>query len=446
MSRQYFGTDGIRGRVGQAPITPEFILKLGWAVGKVFAAQAASKVLIGKDTRISGYLLESALESGLAAAGADILLLGPMPTPAVAYLTRKYQGQAGIVISASHNPYYDNGIKFFSSQGTKLADDIELAIEQQLTQPMTTVDSAKLGKAQRIVDAAKQYAAYCRQAMPAELDLTGLTIALDCAHGATYHVAPELLTTLGATIIANGVEPDGLNINAGCGSTHIDPVQQVVINQQADLGIAFDGDGDRVLMVDHQGEVLDGDELLFIMARYLHQQGQLTGGVVGTVMSNLGFERALTSLGIDFIRAKVGDRYVLAELEQRQWTLGGEASGHIIDLTKSTTGDGLLAALQILSIMTTLGVSLHELKQGMEKYPQIMRNVTLTSPLTAAKATSLQQLAAKVENKLAGSGRVLLRPSGTEPLMRVMIEGEDHAQVSQLVDELADEVAHVCAG
>jgi len=438
--RKYFGTDGIRGRVGETPITPEFVLKLGWAVGRVLA-NGNSKVLIGKDTRISGYMLESALEAGLSAAGVDIHLLGPMPTPGIAYLTRTLRAKAGIVISASHNPYYDNGIKFFSAEGTKLPDAIELAIEAQLEQPMVTADSAQLGKAARVDDARGRYAEFCKNTIPADISLRGLKIVLDCANGATYHVAPKILRELGAEVIELGVEPDGLNINDNCGSTHPQILQKIVLAEEADLGIAFDGDGDRVLMVDHKGEIVDGDELLFIIAKVNKQKRKKQKGVVGTVMSNLGLELAIRDLGLDFIRTKVGDRYVLEGLQQTGWKLGGETSGHIICLNKTTTGDGIIAALQILAAIHDSKLSLHELKSGMQKLPQTMINVRTTDSKTSVEEPHIQKAIKAAETKLNGQGRVLLRPSGTEPVIRVMVEGKDSNQVNQIAKELAAVVA-----
>lgn len=443
--RKYFGTDGIRGRVGQSPINAEFVLKLGWAVGKVLAREGGSKVLIGKDTRISGYMFESALEAGLSAAGVDIHLLGPMPTPAIAYLTRTLRAQAGIVISASHNPYYDNGIKFFSAQGSKLPDEIEVAIEEQLDQAMKTVDSAHLGKAARVVDAAGRYIEFCKSTVPAHTSLRGIKIIVDCANGATYQIAPNVFRELGAEVLEINVEPDGFNINASCGSTNPEILQRVVLAEEADLGIALDGDGDRVIMVDHQGELLDGDELLFIIARHFAGNRLLQGGVVGTLMSNLGLELALKNLGIDFARAKVGDRYVMEGLEQRSWLLGGESSGHIIWLGATTTGDGIVAALQVLAAMRQTGMNLHQLKSGMVKFPQLMINVQLAKPLSAdfLLEPRIKEAVLSAESRLAGRGRVLLRPSGTEPLVRVMVEGEDKAQVHAVAQELAAVVAQM---
>lgn len=439
--RKYFGTDGIRGRVGEPPINAEFILKLGWAVGQVLVACAGGgKVLIGKDTRISGYMFESALEAGLSAAGVNIGLLGPMPTPAIAYLTQTLRAQAGIVISASHNPYYDNGIKFFSAQGSKLPDELELAIEQQLQLPMTTVDSAHLGKAFRVDDAAGRYIEFCKSTVSGNTTLRGVKIIVDCANGATYHTAPDVFRELGADVIELNTQPDGFNINDNCGSTNPAILQKIVLAEEADLGIAMDGDGDRVTMVDHKGEVLDGDELLYIIAKNNLIRQERPSGVVGTVMSNIGLELALRELGIEFARAKVGDRHVMEELKRKNWLLGGESSGHIVWLDATTTGDGIIAALQVISAMLASNRTLHELKQGMHKFPQAMINVKrgakinvqmLEQPVIAAAVKN-------IEAKLAGKGRVLLRPSGTEPLVRVMVEGEDKEQVQALASELAE--------
>lgn len=443
-SRKYFGTDGIRGRVGEYPINPEFVLKLGWAVGRVLARQGGAKVLIGKDTRISGYMFESALEAGLSAAGVDIHLLGPMPTPAIAYLTRTLRAQAGIVISASHNPYHDNGIKFFSSQGTKLPDETELAIEEQLDQPMVTVDSAVLGRASRIVDAPGRYIEFCKSTFPSSLSLRGLTIVVDCANGATYAVAPEVFRELGAKVIEMGNDPNGVNINEGCGSTRPAAIQQRVIAEHADLGIAFDGDGDRVIMVDHQGEIVDGDELTFIIAKDRHAQGNWQSGVVGTLMSNLGMEKALTAINIPFLRSAVGDRNVMAELKKRGWLIGGESSGHIICLDVAIAGDGIISALQVLRAMCHEEKTLAEIKTGMSKYPQTLINIKVENGRFDSKNPILQTAIKQAETELANRGRILLRPSGTEPLVRVMVEGEDATQVHSIADRLAHVVTEIC--
>jgi phosphoglucosamine mutase len=438
--QRYFGTDGIRGLVGKPPITPDFVVKLGWAAGKVLAQAGASKVMIGKDTRISGYMLETALESGFSAAGVDIHLLGPMPTPGVAYLTRTFHAQAGIVISASHNPYYDNGIKFFSSNGTKLADQLERAIEQQLTQPLTVVAANKLGKAYRVNDAAGRYIEYCKSSFPGHCDLSGLKIVVDCAHGATYHVAPKVFHELGAQVISLANEPDGLNINQDCGSTSPRLLQQAVQQQQADLGIALDGDGDRVLLVDSQGQLLDGDQLLFIIAHKMLAEDSFTGGIVGTLMTNMGLELALQANNIPFTRVAVGDRYVVAELEQRDWWLGGENSGHIICRGLTTTGDGIISALQVLAAMVTKEQPLYELAQGLQLFPQRLINIKVAHKADWANIPAIQAKVSQVEKQLAGRGRVLLRPSGTEPVMRVMVEGQEQQLVEQLSEELAQVV------
>ncbi len=441
MTKKYFGTDGIRGRVGEHPITAEFMLKLGWAAGRVLGSAGGDLVIIGKDTRISGYMFESALEAGLSAAGVDIRLLGPMPTPAIAYLTRTMHACAGIVISASHNAYADNGIKFFSGAGAKLPDDIELAIEAELEKPIVTVDSAKLGKAERVDDAGGRYIEFCKSTIPMSLSLKGLKLVVDCANGATYQVAPSVFDELGAEVIATGTEPDGLNINNDCGSTQPDRLQKLVLEHQADAGIALDGDGDRVIMADNKGELVDGDELLFIIAVSRKQQGTLQGSVVGTLMSNLGLEHALRSHDIAFARANVGDRYVLEMLRQTGGILGGESSGHIICLDRTTTGDGIVSALQVLTVMVQSGKSLNELKHGMRKYPQHMINVPVANGVDLDAAPAVQEAVKSVEQRLAGKGRVLLRPSGTEPVVRVMVEGEDEQQVIAEADELASKVA-----
>jgi phosphoglucosamine mutase len=437
MTRKYFGTDGIRGRVGEYPTTAEFMLKLGWAAGRVLSGIGRGKVLIGKDTRISGYMFESALEAGLSAAGVDIRLLGPMPTPAIAYLTRTLHANAGIVISASHNPHYDNGIKFFSALGAKLPDEVELAIEAELEKDMFTVPSASLGKAKRVDDAAGRYIEFCKSTIGLGVSLAGLKIVVDCANGATYHVAPKVFLELGADVVSLGTSPDGLNINDGCGSTHPEALRAAVVDNRADLGIALDGDGDRVIMVDHSGDLVDGDELLYIIASYRHAAEGLKGGVVGTVMSNLGLEHALDALDIPFLRAAVGDRYVLESLHQHGWILGGESSGHLICLDRTTTGDGIVSALQVLAAMLSTGRSLQDLRQGMTRYPQFMVNVPIAERIDVKTAPQIQKAVREAENQLAGRGRVLLRPSGTEPVVRVMVEGIDASQVRMLAHELA---------
>jgi phosphoglucosamine mutase len=442
MTRQYFGTDGIRGRVGQQLINPEFCLRLGWAVGKVFAKKGRAHIIIGKDTRISGYMFESVLESGLAAAGADVSLTGPMPTPAIAYLTRTLNADAGIVISASHNPYYDNGIKFFDGSGNKLADDVELEIEAQLNEPMACVESEHLGRASRLPDAAGRYIEFCKATVPRDFNLKGLHIVLDCAHGATYHVAPRVFEELGAQVDVIGAEPNGMNINDGCGSTHPEMLQAKVLECQADVGIAFDGDGDRVFMVDREGRLLDGDELIYVIARHRMNKGTLQGGVVGTVMSNLGLEQAFATHQIPFCRANVGDRYVTELLLQKGWHLGGETSGHVLCLDLSSTGDAIVAALQALMPMVEQGVQLTELVADMTKMPQVMVNVEVANPSITAECAALQSAISAKESELANRGRILVRASGTEPLLRVMVEGEDAAEVGNIANELAEVAAN----
>ncbi|MBT2311866.1 phosphoglucosamine mutase [Pseudomonas fluorescens] len=445
MSKKYFGTDGIRGRVGEYPITPDFMLKLGWAAGMAFRKMGACKVLVGKDTRISGYMFESALEAGLTSAGADVMLLGPMPTPAIAYLTRTFQAQAGIVISASHNPHDDNGIKFFSGQGTKLPDDIELMIEELLDAPMTVVESSKIGKVSRINDASGRYIEFCKGSVPTGTSFSGLKIVVDCAHGATYKVAPSVFRELGAEVVVLSAQPNGLNINDNCGSTHTEALQAAVLAEQADLGIAFDGDGDRVLMVDHTGTVVDGDELLFIIARDLHGRGKLQGGVVGTLMSNLGLELALADLDIPFVRANVGDRYVISELLERNWVVGGENSGHIVCFDHTTTGDAIIAALQVLMALKARNEGLAQSRQALRKCPQVLINVRFGGGANPIEHATVKQASERVTQAMAGRGRVLLRKSGTEPLVRVMVEGEDEAQVRGYAEELAKLVTEVSA-
>lgn len=438
--RKYFGTDGIRGEVGKAPITPDFVLKLGWAAGKVLAGAQRGKVLIGKDTRISGYMFESVLEAGFAAAGVDVRLLGPMPTPAIAYLTRTLHARAGVVISASHNPFKDNGIKFFSRDGTKLPDNTELEIEAQLERPLVSVGASELGKAERVEDAAGRYIEFCKSTIPFGLNLSGLRIVVDCAHGATYHVAPAVFDELGAEVIAVGVQPNGLNINDNVGAVAPHKLQQAVREYRADLGIAFDGDGDRVVMVDHAGDVIDGDELLLIIADQRRARGALHGPVVGTLMSNFGLEEALHARGVELVRAKVGDRYVLETMQEKGSTLGGETSGHIICLDRITTGDGIVAALQVMQALNDADTTLHELKQQMKKYPQVLLNVRLPRELDVLSLPSVENAVRETQAELAGRGRVLLRPSGTEPVVRVMVEGRDPGQVRHLARQLAGEV------
>ena len=453
MTKKYFGTDGIRGKVGQGLMSPEKVLKLGWAVGRVLASYENendqrkgrnNRVVIGKDTRISGYMFESALEAGLSAAGVDIELLGPMPTPGIAYLTRTLRASAGIVISASHNPFYDNGLKFFSPQGEKLDDDIEYKIEAMFESEMEIVESSALGKARRIADADGRYVEACKATIPMSIRFNGLKIVLDCSNGATYDIAPKVFTELGADVVTIGDQPDGLNINLECGSTHPEPLIARVKAEAADVGIAFDGDGDRVLMVDHQGEVVDGDELLYIIARSRLNEGKNIGGIVGTLMSNLGMELAIKELGLDFARSKVGDRYVLETMNEKGWTIGGESSGHIICLDRTTTGDGIVSALQVLAFLAKEKITLFEAKSGMSKFPQLMINVPLQGSnqnmADPMQSSAVQQSVALAETKLNGRGRVLLRPSGTEPLIRVMVEGEDELLVSQLANEIAAQV------
>lgn len=439
-NRKYFGTDGVRGKVGTYPITPDFALKLGWAAGKVLASQGSRTVLIGKDTRISGYMLESALEAGLAAAGLSAAFTGPMPTPAIAYLTRTFRAEAGIVISASHNPYYDNGIKFFSAQGTKLPDNIEEAIEAMLDQPMDCVESADLGKASRISDAAGRYIEFCKSTFPAHLGLDGYKIVVDCANGATYHIAPNVLRELGAEVIEIGTDPNGININEKCGATDVKALQEKVLETKADVGLAYDGDGDRIMMVDHLGNKVDGDQILFIIAREALRSGQLKGGVVGTLMSNMSLEIALKMLGVPFVRANVGDRYVLEKMVEYGWTLGGENSGHIIIADKNTTGDGIIASLAVLSAMVQYRLSLNELASAVKLFPQVLINVRFAGGDNPLESEAVKAVAADVEKRLEGKGRILLRKSGTEPLIRVMVECEDGVLAKQCAEEIAEAV------
>ncbi|MBI5918304.1 MAG: phosphoglucosamine mutase [Nitrosomonadales bacterium] len=452
MSRKYFGTDGVRGKVGDYPITPEFVMHLGYAAGKVLAAAdwhlgkgEHPAVLIGKDTRISGYMLESALQAGLIAAGVDVYLAGPVPTPAVAYLTRALRLQAGIVISASHNPFEDNGIKFFSRHGTKLPDEIELAIEAGLDAPIVTMSSADLGKAKRLDDAAGRYIEFCKSTFPSDLDLRGLKLVVDCANGAAYHIARHVFHELGADVVAIGVQPDGKNINDGCGATSPAALCKRVVEEGADLGIALDGDGDRLVMADAAGRLYDGDQLLYVLARHRKQQGALKGGVVGTLMTNLALELVLKEMGVPFVRAKVGDRYVMELLQQNDWQLGGENSGHILCLDKHSTGDGIISALQVLH---ALRVSEQTLVQAMDKlilYPQVLVNVRVAKKLDFATDAHVSAAILQAESALAGKGRVLLRASGTEPLLRVMVEGEDGKLVRQWAETIADVVRNVAS-
>ncbi|MGF1771880.1 phosphoglucosamine mutase [Vibrio maritimus] len=442
--RRYFGTDGVRGKVGQYPITPDFVLKLGWAAGRVLAKQGTKKVIIGKDTRISGYMLESALEAGLSAAGLKAIFTGPLPTPAVAYLTQTFRAEAGIVISASHNPYYDNGIKFFSSEGTKLPDAIELAIEEELDKDIECVESSELGKASRLNDAAGRYIEFCKSTFPHNLSLAGLKIVIDCAHGATYKIAPSVFKELGADVIAIGVDPDGTNINAEVGATDVRALQAKVVEENAALGLAFDGDGDRIIMVDHLGNKVDGDQIAYIIARDALRCGELKGGVVGTLMTNLGMENGLKQLGIPFVRAAVGDRYVMEQLLERDWRIGAENSGHVILLDKVTTGDAIVAALQVLASVVGAKMSLNELASGMTLYPQVLINVRFSGDANPLEADAVKQAVAKAEADLGDKGRVLLRKSGTEPLLRVMVEGEDDALVNKSAQYIADIVKENC--
>lgn len=450
MSRKYFGTDGIRGKVGEHPITPDFVMRLGYAAGRVLtsiesnlAKGAHPAVLIGKDTRISGYMLESALEAGLSAAGVDVLMTGPMPTPAVAYLTRALRAQAGIVISASHNPFDDNGIKFFSSQGTKLPDDIEHAIEVELDQPMEVMASISLGKVMRVKDAQGRYIEFCKSTFPNTLDLRGLKIVLDCAHGATYHVAPPVFHELGAEIVVIANQPNGVNINCDVGTTYPQALQKAVIENQADLGIAFDGDGDRVMMVDSQGQLLDGDQLLYIIANARQTNGSLQGGVVGTLMTNLALEHKLQAMSIPFARAKVGDRYVLELLNQQGWQLGGENSGHILTLDKHSSGDGIIAALQVLQAVLLSKKTLGQLGADLSLYPQVLINVKTSKKIDLDHHVVIQAAVKEAERELADKGRVLLRASGTEPKIRVMVEGENRLQVQMLAEKIAHVVTQI---
>lgn len=442
MKRKYFGTDGIRGRVGEDPITADFILKLGWAAGKVLTKYAEGKknrVIIGKDTRVSGYMFESALEAGLIAAGVDVDLLGPMPTPAIAYLTRTFRAAAGIVISASHNPVEDNGIKFFAADGYKLPDEIELEIEALIAQPLITNGSNSLGKARRIHDASGRYVEFCKGTLPLGFNLSGVKVALDCANGATYNTAPRVFKELGASVVTIGNAPDGFNINRECGSTHMQALQEVVQQEQADVGIALDGDGDRVLFVDSNGEIVDGDELLYVIAQHRHSHNNCNG-VVGTQMSNLGLELALSEMNIPFERTKVGDRYVVEALKANDWVLGGESSGHILCGELNTTGDGIVSALQVMRALADANKTLAQLKSEMTKFPQMMINVKLPKRVDISQNLQINQVVAEAEKQLDGRGRVLLRPSGTEPVIRVMVEGEDSVLVNNLVNQIADVV------
>ena len=442
MSRKYFGTDGIRGRVGDAPVTPDFMLKLGWATGKVFASEDGTKptVVIGKDTRVSGYMLESALQAGLVAAGANVKLLGPLPTPGIALLTRTQKADAGIVISASHNPYFDNGIKFFNGQGSKLSDELELQIEAMIDSPMETVNSEQLGKASRIVDAAGRYVEYCKSTFPDELSLKGMKLVIDCAHGATYHIAPAVFEELGATTVVIGATPDGYNINDGVGSTEPAALQAKVLEEGADIGIAFDGDGDRLQMVNAKGELLTGDDVLYVLAMHRLANGDSDAGIVGTLMTNMGLELALEAGGLRLARAKVGDRYVKELMVAEGWSLGGESSGHIICGNLSTTGDGVIAALQVLAAVRASGKSLEVLASGFNPLPQVLVNVRITKGFDLSAHPTIAEACRRVESELEGRGRLLLRPSGTEPVIRVMVEGDDTVAIDALADEVADAI------
>ncbi len=441
--RKYFGTDGIRGHVGLSNINPEFVLKLGWAVGRVLANGHRKKVVIGKDTRVSGYMLESALEAGLSAAGVDVALLGPMPTPAIAYLTQTLRANAGIVISASHNLFEDNGIKFFSSEGGKLPDSVELAIEAELEKKMQTVPSQNLGKATRINDASGRYIEFCKSTIPSLTRLSGLKIVVDCANGATYHIAPNVFSELGAEVVSIGNRPDGFNINEDCGSTSPELLRQKVMSTGADIGIGLDGDGDRVVLIDSEGNLIDGDQILYIIAKDRHHRGVLNGGVVGTQMSNYGLEIAIKNLGIPFIRTRVGDRYVLEALREKDWKIGGETSGHIVCLDKTTTGDGIVGALQVLSIMVKQGKTLQQLIQGITLLPQSLVNLKTNYANILAEHSQVIETVRALESSLNGEGRVLLRPSGTEPLLRVMVEGMDESIVKQHAQKLCDDISQI---
>ncbi len=436
--RKYFGTDGVRGSVGEGPITPDFVMKLGWAAGRILSKGGEGPILIGKDTRISGYMFESSLEAGLSAAGIDVCLLGPMPTPGIAYLTKTTRALGGIVISASHNPYYDNGIKFFSSEGLKLPDQVELEIEAELDKPLETVHSRHLGKAIRMEDAGRRYIEFCKYKINPRLNYKKIRVVLDCAHGAAYKLAPIIFDELGFDVINIGHQPDGLNINAECGATKPDLLQKAVLEHRADVGIALDGDADRLILVDHEGEVVDGDEALYIISK--SRKDELNGGVVGTLMSNLGLEIAIKNMGLEFHRAKVGDRYILEKLLADNLKLGGESSGHIINLDMTTTGDGIISALQVMESIALNEQSLHDLKKGMIKCPQTMVNVRIQNKVNLTDYPDIDSAVKNAEEKLGDSGRVLLRPSGTEPLIRVMVEAEDSEVANTLANELAEQV------
>jgi len=443
MARQFFGTDGIRGVVGQDPITPDFFIRLGFAIGSILVKNNIDKkikhpsVVIGKDTRVSGYMLESALEAGFIAAGVNVYLTGPMPTPAIAYLTKALRSQAGVVISASHNPFPDNGIKIFSEAGEKLSDAFETEVEGALNQPIKTVLPHELGKAKRVDDASDQYIKFCKSTFPENLNLRGLKIVLDCAHGATYHVAPKIFSELGAEVITVGNEPDGFNINLDVGSTHPKTIKEATLKHKADLGIAFDGDGDRVVMIDHLGHIVDGDQLVLVIARALKQKNKLKGGVVGTLMTNMAIENALNDLGVEFVRTHVGDRYVLETLLEKGWSIGGENSGHILTLDQHSTGDAIIASLQVLKSLRLLNQSLYEATKDSPLYPQVLINVVTSKKIDLENNKSIQDAIKNVESKLNDKGRVLLRPSGTEPKIRVMVEGQDLKEVQSAAELIA---------
>lgn len=439
--RRYFGTDGIRGRVGEHPITPDFVMKLGWAAGRVLARDGKGPVLIGKDTRISGYMFESALEAGLSAAGVDIRLLGPMPTPGIAFLTENSRAQAGIVISASHNPYHDNGFKFFAGDGKKLPDNVERAIEEELEKPFEITESGRLGKARRMADAPRRYINFCKSRLDDKYDLKGLHIVIDCANGAGYHIAPKVFEELGAKVDVIGASPDGLNINEGVGATDPARLQETVLKSTADIGVALDGDGDRLILVDQKGQVVDGDEILYVIAKL--KRDSINNAVVGTLMSNLGLEQAIRKLDLNFHRVKVGDRYIMEMLTERDLKLGGESSGHIINLNLSISGDGIISALQVMEAMKMTDRPLSDVKNGMNKYPQQLLNIKLEAGIDLSRYPEIDEVVRDAEDQLGHRGRVLLRPSGTEPLLRVMVEGEDENQVTTLARALAERVENV---
>ena len=430
MNKKYFGTDGIRGHVGGTVIHPEFMLRLGWALGRVLGQNQRKKVLIGKDTRISGYMIESALEAGLSAAGVDVRLLGPMPTPAIAYLTQTFRASAGVVISASHNPFEDNGIKFFDANGGKFPDEMELAIEKELSKPFDLVPSSALGKASRIPDASGRYIEFCKSTIPSLTRLHGVKIVIDCANGATYHIAPNVFRELGAEVIVIADRPDGFNINKECGSTHPEKLRQQVLEHQADVGLAFDGDGDRIIMVDHNGQIVNGDGLLYLIAMERHQKNRLHGGIVGTLMSNMGLELKLKSMNVPFIRTNVGDRYVLSALKEQNWKIGGETSGHIVCLDKTTTGDGIISALQVLSHMVHDQQSLADLMNTINLFPQVLLNIKTEDSHQLMNNPQIKREFEKHSSELEGRGRILVRPSGTEPLLRILLEGEDENEIN----------------